>query len=319
MSDPDFIPISVATLLPSSAVGLDLFQIEEGSGRLVLFRGADYPLDPQDLKRLHQRGINRLYIAKEAQSRYQKYLRQLASIPPEDTRVPLYARLGAMDEVVRDVLTQSLSTKDDQHAVSSATHLGKVVAKTVTSSVFATSDLMRVLHHDYTTFTHSANVAFYATILANKMGYSREDIEQIAAAGFLHDIGKLEIAETILCKPGRLDEAEFREIKKHPLVGFRRLALRPELSFAQLMLVYQHHERLDGKGYPVGVTAEEIHPWAKLCTVVDVYEALTSQRPYRKPMPKQKALELILRDSGTAFDPETLACWNSIIQNDLNP
>jgi HD-GYP domain-containing protein (c-di-GMP phosphodiesterase class II) len=318
MSDPDFIPISVATLLPSSAVGLDLFQIEDGTGNLVLYRSADYPLAPHDLKRLHQRGIHRLYISKDAQARYQKYLRQLASIPPEDTRVPLYARLGAMDEVVRDVLTRSLSSENDQQAVSSATHLGKVVTRTVTSSAFATSDLMRVLHHDYTTFTHSANVAFYATILANKLGFSQDEIEQVATAGLLHDIGKLEIAEEILCKPGRLDESEFREIRRHPLVGFRRLALRPELTFGQLMIVYQHHERLDGKGYPVGVVSEEIHLWAKLCTVVDVYEALTSQRPYRQPMTKQKALETLHRDSGTAFDPEILACWTSIIQTDLN-
>jgi putative nucleotidyltransferase with HDIG domain len=317
MSDLDFIPISVATLLPSSAVGLDLFQTEQDTGRLVLFRGADYPLAPQDLQRLHQRGVKRLYISKESQNRYQKYLRQLATADAEDTRIPMYARVGAMNEVVRDVLSRALSTTDDDQAVTAAEHLGTMVTQTVTSSAFATKDLFRVLNHDYTTFTHSANVAFYSAILANHLGFSTEDIEQITTGGLLHDIGKLEISEDILCKPGKLTDDEYREIKKHPLVGFRRLACRSELSFAQLMMVYQHHERIDGKGYPVGCDGSEIHVWAKLCAVVDVFEALTSQRPYRQPIPKAKALEILIRDSGTAFDREILACWTSIIQSDL--
>ena len=83
------------------------------------------------------------------------------------------------------------------------------------------------------------------------------------------------------------------------------------------MMVYQHHERLDGKGYPVGNFADELHPWAKLCSVVDVFEALTSQRPYRKPMPRSKALQVLERDCGTAFDPEVLECWKAIIQQSL--
>jgi len=305
--------------MPSSAVGLDLYQSEPDSDSLVLYRGAEYPLAPDDLGRLRERGIHRLYILKESQGRYQKYLRQLASSPINDPRISMVARLGAMDAVVRDVLSRSLGSDDSAKSVNAAGQLGKIVSQTVTSSGFTTNDLFSVLQHDYTTFTHSANVAFYCAILANKLGFSVNDVEQITTAGLLHDLGKLEISEQILCKPGKLDDAEFREIKKHPLTGFRKLANRPELSFGQLMMVYQHHERLDGKGYPVGCVCDDIHPWAKLCTVVDVYEALTSQRPYRQPMHKQKALDLQNRDSGTAFDPEMLACWNSIIQNNLIP
>jgi len=315
----DVIPISVSTLMPSSAVGLDLYQTEPDSDSLVLYRGAEYPLAPSDLVRLRERGVHRLFIQKESQGRYQKYLRQLASAPTDDPRIPMVARLGAMDSVVRDVLSRTLGSDDSTKAVSAAGQLGKIVSQTVTNSGFTTNDLFSVLQHDYTTFTHSANVAFYSAILANKLGFSALEVEQITTGGLLHDLGKLEISEQILCKPGKLDDADFRKIKKHPLTGFRKLANRPELSFGQLMMVYQHHERLDGKGYPVGCVSEEIHPWAKLCTVVDVYEALTSQRPYRQPMSKQKALDLQNRDSGNAFDPEMLACWNSIIQNNLVP
>jgi HD-GYP domain-containing protein (c-di-GMP phosphodiesterase class II) len=78
------------------------------------------------------------------------------------------------------------------------------------------------------------------------------------------------------------------------------------------MMVYQHHERLDGNGYPVGVVESEIHPWSKICSVVDVYEALTSYRPYRSPMSRKTAFEIMERDIGKAFDPEVLGCWIQI-------
>lgn len=316
MSGVDFIPISVATLLPTEAVGLNLYQQEPDSERLVLYRGEEFPLSTDDLGRLRGRGIHRLYITKESQFLYQKYLRKIA-VASDSSSIPLAARTGALNEVVRDVLQSAFSKNDLDQTVSAAEKLGLLAADIVTKDEFAAGDLFQVLHHDYATFTHSANVAFYCGMLAAELGHSREEIELITTGGLLHDLGKLEIDEAILCKPGRLDEQEFRTIRAHPLLGFKKLAHRKDLCEGQLMMAYQHHERLDGKGYPVGCVESDIHPWAKLCSVVDVFEALTSHRPYRTPMPRSKALALQQRDCGTAFDPEILACWKSIIQRDL--
>jgi HD-GYP domain-containing protein (c-di-GMP phosphodiesterase class II) len=315
MSGLDFIPISVATLLPTSAVGLDLFQQELDSERLVLYRGAEYPLSMDDLERLRGRGVHCLYIKKESRVIYQKYLRTIATTT--SVSIPVAARAGALTEVVRDVLSAAFAKDSLDTTVSAAEKLGHLAADIITNDEFAASDLFRVLHHDYATFTHSANVAFYCGILAGELGYSKADITKITTGGLLHDLGKLEIEEEILCKPGKLDDAEFRRIRMHPLLGFRKLAHRQDLCEGQLMMAYQHHERLDGKGYPVGCVDSDIHPWAKLCSVVDVFEALTSQRPYRIPMPPSKALMLQQRDSGTAFEPEIMACWKSIIQRNL--
>ncbi|MFG0262632.1 MAG: HD-GYP domain-containing protein, partial [Novipirellula sp. JB048] len=135
----------------------------------------------------------------------------------------------------------------------------------------------------------------------------------ITTGGLLHDLGKLDIDERILNKPGRLDEGEFREVKRHPGLGFRKLAKRTDLTEGQLLMVYQHHERVAGHGYPVGCVGSEIHPWAKICAVVDVFEALTSHRPYRKPLSRIKALEVLEREGSASFDLEVLECWKSII------
>ncbi len=310
----DYIPISVATLLPTEAVGLDLYQQEQESERLVLYRGADFPLSFEDLERLRGRGVHRLFITKDSRSIYQKYLRKIATCDDPGS-IPLAARAGALTEVVRDVLQVAFAKGSVDQTIQAAEQLGSLAADILTKDTFAANDLFRVLHHDYTTFTHSANVAFYCGLLAGELGFDADEIKQVTIGGLLHDLGKLEIQENILCKAGRLDETEYRQIRLHPTLGFRKLAHREDLVEGQLMMAYQHHERLDGKGYPVGCVEADIHPWAKLCAVVDVFEALTSQRPYRTPMPRSKALILQQRDSGTAFDPEMLACWKNVIQH----
>ncbi len=314
MAHSEFLPISVSTLVPATSVGMDLFQIGSGSDRPVLYRGGDYPIQSADLDRLRERGITRLYISSDKREAYQAYLRKISECDESLGEVSMKARVGALNEVVREVLRNSFTQNDVAQTVQVAGELAEMACTLVSRDDFESNDLFEVLHHDYTTFTHSANVALYTTMLAKGLGFSESDIAQITTGGLLHDLGKLEISEAILCKPGRLDEEEFRLIQTHPTIGFRRLMHRTDLSYGQLMMVYQHHERLDGSGYPVGVASDDIHPWAKLCAVVDVFEAVTSNRSYRKPMPHSEAIELLRRDAGTAFDSEMIQCWASTIQ-----
>lgn len=311
----DLIAISVSTLSTSAAIGADLYCRIDNTDRAQLFRGANYPMASEDLNRLKSRGVSQLYIERESRAEYQEYLREVAAAG--DGAVNNEQRSAALNEVVLDVLETSFRGKNTDDTVDAAAELSGIAANLVTREDFAAGDLFRVLNHDYATFTHSANVAYYAGILATGLGYSPEDVELIIAGGLLHDLGKLEIPDAILTKPGRLDEDEFRIIQKHPLTGFRQVSRRTDLTAAQLMMVYQHHERLDGGGYPVGCTDDEIHPWAKLCAVVDIYEAVTSQRPYRKPMTRVQAIELLDRQSGEALDPEMVKCWISIIQTTM--
>lgn len=309
----ELIAISVSTLSPTTAIGTDLYCRVDNTDRVQLYRGADYPMQPEDLNKLKSRGVNQLFIERESRTKYQDYLRDIAEGGGEDG-IGIEQRSAALNEVVLDVLETSFRERDMDNTVDAAAHLSGIAANLVTRDDFGSEDLFRVMNHDYATFTHSANVAYYCGILASSLGYSRDDVERIIAGGLLHDLGKLDIADTILTKNGRLDEEEFEAIKKHPLNGFCQLAHRHDLTRSQLMMVYQHHERLDGGGYPVGLVSEEIHPWAKLCSVVDIYEAVTSHRPYRKPMLRSQAIDLLRRESGSALDKEVVECWISIIQ-----
>lgn len=312
----DLIAISVSTLSPTSAIGADLYCRVGSSGEVKLYRGANYAMKPEDLTKLKSRGVTKLFIEREGRASYQEYLRNLAAGEGDETATNSQ-RAAALNEVVLDVLQGCFDGNDEDNTVNAASELGGLAASLVSREDFAAGDLFRVLNHDYATFTHSANVALYAGMLADALGMEKHEVELVVAAGLLHDLGKLEIPDQILTKPGRLDEDEFALIKKHPSIGFRQLARREDLTFGQLMMVYQHHERIDGRGYPVGTVGEDIHPWGRLCAVVDIYEAVTSQRPYRTPMSREEACNLIGRESGKALDPEMVECWISIIHNTM--
>jgi len=139
------------------------------------------------------------------------------------------------------------------------------------------------------------------------------ELRAVATGAILHDIGKRRVQLSTINKPGQLSPEQRAEIELHPLIGFRELVLQEEASWAPLMMVYQHHERIDGKGYPVGVPGREIHDWAKICSVADVFHALTSHRPYRTPMSTGEAMDFLEEKAGEMFDPETVECWTTIM------
>lgn len=149
---------------------------------------------------------------------------------------------------------------------------------------------------------HSERVAEVSEHLAITLGLPHAHVERIRIAGMLHDIGKIGVPESVLLKPEKLTDPEFELMKKHPVDG--QNILRPIASlFDILPTVYHHHERYDGKGYPMGLKGDAIPLWARILGVADAYDAMTTDRPYRKAFAKDVAAKEIARCSGTQFDP----------------
>lgn len=149
--------------------------------------------------------------------------------------------------------------------------------------------------YDEYTYTHSVNVCILITTLAKSMGYSDDQLLEIGFGGLLHDIGKMCIPEKILNKPGKLTESEFATMKRHSLLGFQLIRDKKEISDLSRKIIVQHHERMDGSGYPFALKGPRIHEISSLASVADVYDALTSDRVYKQGWPPQKALALIFR------------------------
>ncbi|MEZ6135652.1 MAG: HD domain-containing protein [Pirellulaceae bacterium] len=308
------IPISMATLSPKALLGIDIYLKPNAEAQPVLFCASDELPDFERLVPLITQGMNKLFIDRTDRGRYQEYLRENWKELLSDESQPITNRVAVMSEVMRDVLSEEFQQGDTADIVLASQQIGKGTCQLLEDQNIVARQLCSVLHHDYATFTHCTNVSLYCVLLARELGYGGEELQQIAVGGLLHDLGKLQIDERILTKPGRLDEFEFREIQKHPVTGFAELVNRDDLSEGQLMMAYQHHERLNGTGYPVGCLGNEIHPWAKICAVVDVYEALTSQRPYRLPMTHKTALAVLEKGKATEFDVELVDCWHKLIQ-----
>jgi putative nucleotidyltransferase with HDIG domain len=152
------------------------------------------------------------------------------------------------------------------------------------------------------TFGHSMRVGHYGAILARHMKLAEDVVEQVRHAGMLHDIGKMAIPDNILNKRGRLSIGETFTIQRHPVLGSSMLT-QVQVAGCARDWVLHHHERWDGTGYPDGLGGEEIPLETRIVSVVDAYDAMTSDRPYRRAMSHEAALAEIAEEAGTQFDP----------------
>ena len=152
---------------------------------------------------------------------------------------------------------------------------------------------------------HSRRVSELCQVMAEKRGMEKNDIKLLGVAGLMHDIGKIEIQEDLLNKPGNLTVEEYKEICRHSKIGHRILNTAPDMAdIAEIVL--SHHERWDGKGYPNGLSGESIPLFSRIIAIVDAFDAMTSDRSYRKAMSYEMAIEELRNNSGKQFDPDLI-------------
>jgi len=161
------------------------------------------------------------------------------------------------------------------------------------------------------TLQHSERVAGYSALLAEEAGVDEKSRRAIEIGALLHDIGKAGIPHNVLMKPNSLDATEWKVMRLHPVIGWELLSGLPGVE-AEAEIVYSHHERFDGKGYPRALRAEEIPLGARIFSIADALDALLSDRPYRKGRSLRHAREAILPLSGTQFDPYLISCFSRI-------
>jgi diguanylate cyclase (GGDEF)-like protein/putative nucleotidyltransferase with HDIG domain len=158
---------------------------------------------------------------------------------------------------------------------------------------------------DHTTHDHLRRVQTYAVEIGRELGLNEGEIEALQAAALLHDIGKLAVPEHIISKPGRLTPEEFEKMKIHPIVGAEILE-KVRFPYAVVPIVRAHHERWDGTGYPDGLKGDEIPIGARILSAIDCLDAIASDRPYRRALPLEKAIEVVVSEAGKGFDPQVV-------------
>jgi putative nucleotidyltransferase with HDIG domain len=175
--------------------------------------------------------------------------------------------------------------------------------KTLDGTVFALANTVEM--RDPYTAGHQRRVAQLASAIAQDLGFSPDRVEGMRVLGFLHDIGKIAVPAEILSKPGKISKMEFNLIKGHPQVGYE-IIQSINFPWPVAKAILQHHERLNGSGYPNGISGADLIPEARILAVADVVEAMGSHRPYRPTLGLDKALEEIIQNRGVLYDPEVV-------------
>jgi HD-GYP domain-containing protein (c-di-GMP phosphodiesterase class II) len=168
------------------------------------------------------------------------------------------------------------------------------------------SYLLNITSHDFYTYTHSVNVGVYS-VLSSKALFKNStlhNMRELGAGFFLHDIGKVKVNPNIINKKGKLTDDEISEMRTHPEQGFKILSEADQLSEECKVIVMQHHERYDGTGYPLGLKGDNIHLYGRICSIADVFDALTSERPYKTKLNPFAALKLMKEEMINHFQKE---------------
>lgn len=166
---------------------------------------------------------------------------------------------------------------------------------------------------DHYIFAHSFNVTLYTIALAMKAGYGEKELLEIGVGAMLHDVGKMMIPLEVLNKPGKLSEEEYELVKKHAEYGFEILRRQDDIPLLAAHCAFQHHERFDGSGYPRNLKGDEIHPYARIMAVCDVFDALTTHRTYRKPMLPHQAMEILFAGADQLYVKEVVESMRDTI------
>ena len=289
--------------LPSGAIlGKSIVDMQ---GRTLLHKGVQ--ITDWHIKRMQKYNIPYVYIDDSDTSH----------IVPEDI-IPDKLRRGAIGtikqtfEKMQGEIHQSKSMVIENAAIT----MSKLVDQ-LTEELKGHDDLFHIISDIYTfdhyIFNHSLNVALYSLAIGLELKLKPDVLKTLGLGSILHDVGKMAVPEEILFKPGKLLEEEFQIIKRHSEEGFNILRQVHNLSLLVAHCAYQHHERLDGSGYPRGLKNNEILYMAKIIAVADVFDAVTSNRVYREAMLPSEALELLYAGAGTKFDVEIVDAFKRAV------
>ena len=303
----NYYPINLGILRLDTIRNFDIF-LRVKNDNLVLYHAGGERFTATVRDNLLDNKVTKLYIRKQDRLHCQRYIEENLSDILTDTSLSLIQRTTISHQSLQ-FIAQSLF---DSPRAKNIRRLKSAVSSTIDlilSDENVLSHLIHITSHDFTTFTHSVNVGIFALGLATNLLESESDhnIKAIAAGFFLHDIGKCLITPEILNKRGPYTDYEWKIMKRHPSDGFKILNKYNALTDESKVIVLQHHERHDGKGYPKGLGGDKIHIYSKICCIADVFDALTSTRPHKRAHTSFNALKIMRNEMQGEFDPEFFA------------
>jgi len=299
-----FLPIYLDSLVVDTILEFDLF-VKLGR-QMMLYRSKRLPFSEGSRQKLLGNSVTTIFVKSDQRHEYQRYIEQNLGSILINPHVPEQSKAGIVYDtskaLVKDVLEKPTLGENIKRSRSLVEHQISYIL----SGREAFLNLVRITSFDYYTYTHSVNVSTFTIALANELGISDpNEIYALGLGSLLHDVGKSRISDKILNKKDSLNKAEFDIMKKHPGWGKEILRETDILEDEAYFPVTQHHERLDGSGYPEGLNSSSIHPHGKIIAICDVFDAMTTQRVYQDAMASYSALKKMM-EMKDKFDRDIL-------------
>lgn len=283
--------IPCSFLQPGMELASHVYEID---GRVLLAKGVR--LTSTYINRLIKKGIPSIYIEDDISRDI-----YISDVVLEETRLQAKSHIK---KTIGNVFSKSIN-RDTIRIKEIKSAISDIVSQLMENKNII-YDLIDIRSIDDYLFSHSVNVCVLSLLTGISMGYSTDQLENLAVGAILHDIGKGLVPPNILNKQGKLTDPEFEEIKKHPQFSLELLRTNPSVSGVSRVIAYQHHEKHNGEGYPLGKSGRDILDTSQIVGMVDMYDAITSNRCYREAMPPNEAYELLAGSGNVYFKYEII-------------
>lgn len=313
-SKPGYAPVELRSLHIDFPLTCDLFIQEHG--KYVLYREASLPFTAVDRERLIGSGVNVLWVSLPANEYAPPPERLVAILAVADEKLPPLAKAGLWYGSAMSLARQAIAESPSPEALSDISKLLSTTVGYISRSETALPALLAIMRHHYSVYAHSINVAVYALGLGKYVGIKDDrELLDLGLGAFLHDVGKSKVPNDLLDRAGPLSPEEWSIVRQHPTWGKEILSGALDLSEDVLTVVMQHHERLDGSGYPAGLQSDEIHQLSLIVSLVDSFEAMTSNRPYRAGATAYNALAKLRKEITGTLDQWLFANFVQLLGN----
>ncbi|HVX86720.1 MAG TPA: HD domain-containing phosphohydrolase [Phycisphaerae bacterium] len=267
-------------------------------------------------ERLQRMGVRYIYLPMVNHAQFRKQLEAHLDSVVDDPKIAISTKAEMVYETSVEIIDELLSDGDIETKMPRLKTVAKAVTTLAVGDGAAFPHLFAASQHDFYTATHMVNVGTWMVALAYALGErDPQQLSTVCLAGMVHDVGKIFVAEEILNKRERLNDDDWLALKSHPARGADHLRSVKDLPDVALRVTLEHHERLNGTGYPMGIEGDKMHPMSKLCAVVDSFDAMTALRPFKTSTCSfPDAIRILRSEAGSKYDPDMVEAWANLMR-----
>lgn len=309
----EYLAVHLVSFPLDTVVDFDLY-LRKADLNYVLYRARELPFTGETRDKLLYYQVDALYVQGADKRKYQQYVEKHLTQIISDPSIPSIRKADILYHASASMMEELIEQPGLGDNIARSAGVAKGTVEYLLHGRESFFNLLAMSQHDYYTYTHSVHVCTYSIVIAQAMGLTDKALlDELATGALLHDIGKSRIAKEIINKKGALAKEEMEEMKKHPLYGLeiaRESGTVPSLAYIPII---QHQEKIDGTGYPYGLTRKDMHMFGRITAIADVFDAITTNRSYSKAKTFFEALKFMAQERGTHLDSDLLMAFINVL------